>query len=789
MKNKFYSWQKLILNKYFSVFVFSIISNFLFADGSKDLYPSGVQGVRAHLRTTTATTVNWPFANNGIHYVYAKAGERITMASSAQNGGSSAIRLYNPAGTQVVNNSNQGQISNRTAELAGPQLFGQSVVNRYTPLYYLVLPGGDGIYRVEFESRGTSDSNTTVLANNNWTQGNNSSIMAWDVSVINTANTAFIPGRVYTNVINFNNGTNSPSTNGFYGVLYALTKDGYTYRVRNNGNNGMYFTFFVNNNGFIDTNGAPIYKSLSSSNPAFLAGKVHNPNTADTALQITHKMFYRLPSTDMPTTSVGAVPGGSTWLKSVVIVPTVTGVTVQGVEGTSQQIGNLKGGYIKFSADVQGNYSILLQGAGFVTRTLTGASVAGMNNVYWDGKDGAGVPATPSAIALGMDVTVRLQGAEVHFPFMDMEFNKTGFILELLNNNNLNQVVSDVIYWNDIDVPNAANGTTPNPKNNSHLPPINSLGISSTTNGHRWGNSANSSSGTFGDVRAIDTWTFIRGEETTVLTSAQIRNADLSISALTRSTTTAFEDDQFSYTVKVKNAGPSDSPASPFTFTLPVGINPQSIVFAGGGCGTEVTAATYDAINHRYNSVLNLPNGCEITYTVTVIVTGQIVSGNQLTQAAILRMNDNSDPDATNPNILVMPTNAQDECTNNGLGGNCNNILNNTIFIPLACYQDPNLTNPAGNPVKHGVTLLKKAGASNGNWPMIRNSGHTALESNTKGLVVTRMTSDPSQTTAANHLNKITNPIDGMMVYDTFSKCLKIFADNAWKCFSKPACP
>lgn len=108
--------------------------------------------------------------------------------------------------------------------------------------------------------------------------------------------------------------------------------------------------------------------------------------------------------------------------------------------------------------------------------------------------------------------------------------------------------------------------------------------------------------------------------------------------------------------------------------------------------------------------------------------------------------------------------------------------------VCLVCYNDAN-TASAGIDTKHGITLLKRAGTENGNWPMIRKSAHTVLESNTKEFVVTRMTSDPAQAAAANHFNKITNPQEGMMVYDIFSKCLKIYADGVWSCFSTPACP
>ncbi|HAO07245.1 MAG TPA: hypothetical protein DCQ50_09685 [Chryseobacterium sp.] len=120
---------------------------------------------------------------------------------------------------------------------------------------------------------------------------------------------------------------------------------------------------------------------------------------------------------------------------------------------------------------------------------------------------------------------------------------------------------------------------------------------------------------------------------------------------------------------------------------------------------------------------------------------------------------------------------------------NCVNQTLTYVVATCVCYRDANKIDP-GIDTKHGVTLLKRAGSTDpDNWPMLRKSGHTVLESNTKGFVVTRMTSDPSQTTAANYIGKIAAPVEGMMVYDTFSKCLRIYVDGAWKCFVNPACP
>ncbi len=114
---------------------------------------------------------------------------------------------------------------------------------------------------------------------------------------------------------------------------------------------------------------------------------------------------------------------------------------------------------------------------------------------------------------------------------------------------------------------------------------------------------------------------------------------------------------------------------------------------------------------------------------------------------------------------------------------NCYSPVGTPVMVVTkncGCYNDPNLST-AGLPVNHGITLLKRAGSDNGSWPMIRSSAHTVMESNTKGFVVTRI--------ATADLPNITNPVEGMMVYDTTAKCLKIYADGAWGCFSTPACP
>ena len=114
--------------------------------------------------------------------------------------------------------------------------------------------------------------------------------------------------------------------------------------------------------------------------------------------------------------------------------------------------------------------------------------------------------------------------------------------------------------------------------------------------------------------------------------------------------------------------------------------------------------------------------------------------------------------------------------------GNSQNIMANDC-TPI-CFNNPSVTG-TGADTKVGITLLKRAGAENAdNWPMVRKSGHIALESNTQGFVVTRMTT--AQLTAIKDAN---NAVEGMMSYDTDAKCLKIYDGTDWKCFSTPSCP
>lgn len=634
-----------------------LISGLAFAEGSKDLYPAGTTSHRLMLEPVGSDGTPSPI---GHHYVYAKAGEKITLATNNINSGNSWIKLFAPNGSEVVyytkadfDVTGLGRIGNRTQELAGPRLSASDTTpNRYAPVVYTVPAGGDGIYKVDWRGPGTTmpgavgvhlaDNSDLTVPVGEWNPALNSRrfIAGWDISVINPAGTAFIPGRVYLYSFRSYAGSGASGVTQTYEIgdiradfrYYVRTFDGYTYIAKTIGSYGIYSRFFSNKNGLHHpVTNAPTYKSknstgINSGNTQHL----HDPDTADTPVHKTNKMFYSLPNNDMPLNSIGAVPGGSTWLRTpAVTTGIITDLKIKDANGLDDYIG-YGGGAVSFNSTIASNGTVTIKSntlpPAFATVEFPLAVVAGYNEIEWDGTDGDGNP-IPQGFN-DISITAKLVGGEVHFPMSDVEVNKGGLIIEQLDptavQSGIETIVSDIVWWDDSLLTHTnlqGDGTTP--VNNSHLLPTSSAGISSNTNGHRWGANlpAGIASGTWGDSKFIDTWTFVQ-------------------------------------------------------------------------------------------------NGLQ---QVTAIV-----------------------------------------------------------FVP--CY------NPATNTgqtreTRVGITLLKRAGADNSvNWPMSRRSGHIALESNSKGFVVTRVA-----TTAA--LSAITTPQEGMMVYDGEAKCLKIYTDGAWKCFNRPDCP
>ena len=83
--------------------------------------------------------------------------------------------------------------------------------------------------------------------------------MAFDISVSNVDDNAFISGRVYANVLNvvvpnYLDANHKKYATEWYTKYYVLTNTTYLYEVNPNGQNGHYSTFFANNKGVQEMN-------------------------------------------------------------------------------------------------------------------------------------------------------------------------------------------------------------------------------------------------------------------------------------------------------------------------------------------------------------------------------------------------------------------------------------------------------------------------------------------------------------------------------------------------------
>ncbi|WP_082140541.1 DUF11 domain-containing protein [Chryseobacterium sp. FH2] len=113
-------------------------------------------------------------------------------------------------------------------------------------------------------------------------------------------------------------------------------------------------------------------------------------------------------------------------------------------------------------------------------------------------------------------------------------------------------------------------------------------------------------------------------------------------------------------------------------------------------------------------------------------------------------------------NMASVTVDPQSECgASNSVSSHLLKVLECTY-----CTKDPN-TSPADMITKIGITIQAK---QNG-WPENLPNGAVALESKTRGFVITRSQS-----------SLIANPVEGMLIYDTVDKCMKLYNGTGWNC-------
>ncbi|NML40392.1 hypothetical protein HHL17_24560 [Chitinophaga sp. G-6-1-13] len=452
------------------------------AEGSKQLNQNG--GNRAYINASLTATPCNPFPMPATVWVYVKNGERFYLGSSAQGIGTGTIIMRDPNGNlySTGNSAIVGRINNRNEEVVGPTaVLGDG---GYVTFTRLISAADEGVWEIAFIP---PDINATtppppIAASGNWVQPANSSyIAAFDVTVKSTGG-GFVPGRVFTKVLNLNMG--SPNT-GFRGNLRILTDSGYQYTLNPNGfGSNADFSIVANNKGFKNASGGPSHSSVNSLN-----GYI-DPRIPDTGDDVTYKLFFNTPASSLPTQA--PIFGGTTWLLRTPVTVWANGITFTGAGDTLNTGGNFTlttvgTGKYEIFLDINKNNSY----TDTVDKVFTGYATSTTTIIPWDGTDGLGAQVSATG---NYNVKVHMGRQEVHLFIIDVENNPNGFVLTRTNGFSPN----DSVYWNDnglplIDTPSA--------------PITNLTGISSTVNGHRYGSSTYPDS-SFGSGIAIDTWTY-----------------------------------------------------------------------------------------------------------------------------------------------------------------------------------------------------------------------------------------------------------------------------------------
>lgn len=563
------------------------------ADGSKELVRKG--GFRPFLEAGLHRTTAGINRLNTF-FVYARAGERLQLGSSAMgvyegdilftrpNGSSGSCVELRPSG-----NADWGVIASIDEEMAGPS----PNAGGYTPCELAVDAGTEGLWKIVFMGPAPESwkFSNALPANAAWVQEPDVyTVAAWDVSVRNSSN-SLITGRVYAQHLPL---TMGDVENPLSAELFVLTKDGYQYRVDFNDVAGHSLLLFANGAGFQNAvTATPLYSSLALDPINTLNGglpeqvSLLDPLGEDQEANATHKLFFSQPSADLP---VAAMHGTElVWLANTPVTP----VSVDNLKYTGS-VG--KTGSFSFTASGVGRYvlSIDLNQNGVwgddIDVVIAGMAKAGDNIATWNGLDKNGAAVLGSEF--GFNARVVAVAGEMHLPMIDFENQVHGLSVERLNGAGAPDFT---VYYND----SALGSRAGKPE------PVNGLGGRDSRIG------AHAFDEEFGDGLGVDTWTYVTSAPEIVAAPLFALSNDLRLS-VDLATQTPSSDQPFVATVGLANDGPDDAYGMRARFYLPEGFEIDD---------ASATVGSYAAGNVDGEHIWEidaLPNGSEAFFEVTL---------------------------------------------------------------------------------------------------------------------------------------------------------------------------
>lgn len=447
----------------------------LTAEGSATLYPADARApYRANLEWRTATygstdSPRFNLLRRTLLKLYVATGEYILLGSSAVGVGGTLdngdIRVFVPgqvsgpigrevipalAGTTSPSQSGafangfscvaqraaardaRGRIASRAAELAGPNTSNNLRPDGYTPCIYRAPAAG--IYDVVFTGPSGNSSNAEsqlsgllAPAAADFGSLQQASVTAWDVTVRADLSRAIDErGRLFLYYMAGNTGGGGRTVGG---GGYIVTPYGFIYRV-SYGGDPYGFIVYANQFGFQDSDGSPLYHDVMA-DPSATTQEQNELRELQGGVQLLppeYPIFFDEPhSSALDALGISRTPQA----------PSIAGLRFTGASGgIITTVG--AGGSFAFTTNQPGVYSIVISqdGVDFVptqprNRLLRNiAAAAGTVTVSWDGLANDD---TPFAVG-SYQARLRVQGGEIHFPFLDVENNRPGGpIIQLIN--------------------------------------------------------------------------------------------------------------------------------------------------------------------------------------------------------------------------------------------------------------------------------------------------------------------------------------------------------------------
>ena len=529
------------------------------AEGSRTLYPSSAPAgsSRANLEWRTNTYGNID-KRRTLLKVYANQGEYILLGSSAVKQGRGDILVYAPGkvsgrvGSESIPSQpdfkcsqqvGRGFISSRAKELAGPSsINGKSNTSGYTPCYYQAK--STGVYDIIFygpdgsdssvDGTPTADINLTSSSNFDQTQG--SSVAAWDVTVRSSDqnSTTDLNGRLFAYYLTlFTGGNGYP----LYSSIYYVTNDGYQYKVDLRGIDPNGFVIYGNQVGFFNSDG----KSILYHDVIGQDGDVANPDGKTSLSRPQYPAFFNSIDSSVLSYLTRYRPDGT--LDGVGISPTPIPPKVDSLKFQGSVKDNTstysKGGKFSFNSSITGNYQIVISrdGKNFdptnpQNAVLRGVmATSGSQSVSWNGKDNS---SNYFPVGNNYLVSMNVHAGEYHFPILDAENNYYGGpTIKLLNASN--PLGNTTGFYDDRQY-KTINGTPISDNQDQTYDPNKPLcginpptiffsdpikGFDTATNQRAFGQQGNAGNsnvpctGSFGDTKGLDMWTYLPSSAST----------------------------------------------------------------------------------------------------------------------------------------------------------------------------------------------------------------------------------------------------------------------------------